>query len=178
VSLLRVYSKRVTLLVIIATAVIWIAQLFGKDIGTWAYIVIYPSAIAILVALMMRQSSKEFPLEAAATAERSFLIPTPLSRVSEMVPQAIRKCDWKIMQADETNGHFQAKVGISRKTWWQEMQINIAMKDGQTTSVSVRCVAPHILWDRGQNNKIDKFFRALGNVAKDTKEPYSIQTSL
>jgi len=139
----------VTLLVIVAIAVISVAQLFSRVLGVWGYIIGYPRVVAIMVILIVRQSWKEFPSEAAATSERSISLPVTFSLVCENVPQAVKNYDWKMMLADESHGHFQARIGMNLKTWGQVMQVDLTMADGKSTDISVKCVAHHILWDRG-----------------------------
>jgi len=84
------------------------------------------------------------------------------------VPQAMRNCGWKKILIDEKNGHFQAKIGISRKTYSQIFQVNLTETGEKTTDVSVKCVACHLIVDRGQNDKmIAKFNRALDTSLKN-----------
>lgn len=145
-----------------AIGFIWVAPLLSGILGKFAYLIFYTGGIAVLFVLIVRQSYKDFPNQAAATSERSVVVHSSFKQVCEMVPQAVKNCSWKLLQADEDKGHFTAKIGMSRKTWWQIMYINLRQVNQEETNVDVRCVAPHVLWDRGQNNKmIDKFGSAL-----------------
>lgn len=72
------------------------------------------------------------------------------------------------MEADEGQGHFKAKIGISRKTWSQEIDIKLTEQDKVNMNIAVRIVAHHILYDRGQNDEmITKFFRKLEHQSED-----------
>jgi hypothetical protein len=156
------------LLILVAFVVIWVvAPFFLRTVGLWAYIIVYPSTIAILYALIVRQAWKEFPPDVGVSSQRSVLVSAAFNLICEMIPQAMKDCGWKVMQADESHGHFCARIGISRKTWGQIIQVDLTMVDGRSTNVSVRCVAPRILWDRGQNDKmVDKFLSALEQLLR------------
>lgn len=161
-SVLHLYSKRVILLLVLASVVIWISPLFGTTLGKWGYLILYPTVLVILVALTMRQKWKDFPTGASASSERTALVSMPFSQTCEMVPGVIKSCGWKLMQADGSQNHFKAKIGMSRKTWGQVIDINLIERNDEGTTVAVRIVADHILWDFGQNNKmINKFLNGL-----------------
>ena len=160
-SLSTIISKRATLLVLIAVVFISVAPLltrFGKE----AYALFFAGGILILFVLIVRQSYKDFPSSAAATSERSFSTSSSLVSVCAAIPQAVKSCNWNLVRADKVEGHFTAKIGMSRKTWYQIMEITVRKMNGDETTIDVRCEAPHILWDRGQNDRmIDKFHETL-----------------
>ena len=156
-------SKRGRILVLVTLVFILVAPLLGQ-LGSWAYLLFYPTGILVLVALTFRQGYKDSSV-LAATAERSISRPSSFVEVCKVVPQVVSDCGWRLLEEDRTNGHFVAKIGISRKTWWQEVYIDAHEAASQETTLHLKCVAPHVISDRGQNNKMfDKFIRGLDSV--------------
>ena len=157
-SFWRIQSKRMWLILVAATAVIWLADAYKTCLGVWGYLIGYPTTLALLIILGIRQQWKDLPPEAQATTQRTMLVPASLGLVCEMVPKAMQNCGWKKKLVDERNGHFEAKIGISRKTYSQIFQVDLTKADEKNTNVSVKCVACHLILDRGQNDKMIRKF--------------------
>jgi len=81
-SLLRIQSKRVWLILMTATAVIFIADAYKTSLGVWGYLIGYPTALALLIFLGIRQQWKDLPPEAQATSQKTMLVSSPYGLVS------------------------------------------------------------------------------------------------
>jgi hypothetical protein len=104
------------------------------------------------------------------TSAKSISVPVSKELVCELVPQAILKNSWKLMDADKALGHFKARIGMSIWTWGETMLVDVSKSDDGSTKVDVYCeVIHHQKADYGKLDKdIERFFSELEKLTKQT----------
>jgi hypothetical protein len=83
--------------------------------------------------------------------DKSFILPNSFERTIKAVPVAVARNRWKLVEGDDTSGHFQVKIGISMKSWGAVMLIDVSPEGSGSSKVNVHCSTQHQIYDYGKN---------------------------
>src|SRR5208337_5508650 len=94
-------------------------------IGGWSAIISTSSAVLILGIWIGLKSWNLIPSDAGVESEQSQEVAFPFETICKAIPTVVEENHWKMLEVDERDGRFKAKVGFSFWTISQTMLIQL-----------------------------------------------------
>lgn len=103
-----------------------------------------------------------------AVSVQYFSLPVPVQEVNEAIPKALASNHWRLVESCKGQGSFKARIGMTRKTWGQLVQIDVNKADG-ASNIKISCESIAQQFDLGANDMaIYKFQQELERITRAT----------